>query len=163
MPPPQSLIILLLRLWFHIRLQRRWQFVLLFCLTFLSSLAEIISLSSVLPFIGIVTQPEKIFDSPLMANPIHFLGLEKNTDLVIPITIAFIVASLLSGGMRMLLVWFGTRLGNFIGADLSSEVFLRTLYQPYSIHVARSSSEIISGMTQKVGAATGARSGCQQS
>lgn len=33
--------------------------------------------------------------------------------------------------------------------------FRRTLFQPYSTHVARSSSEIISGMTQKVGAAIG--------
>jgi ATP-binding cassette, subfamily B, bacterial PglK len=155
MPPPQSLIILLRRLWFHINLRRRRQFALLLVLTALCSFAEIVSLSSVIPFIGIITQPDKIFDSPLMANPIYFFGLEKSTDLVIPITIAFLVASLLAGGLRIFMMWFGVRLGNVIGADLSSEVFRRTLYQPYSVHVNRSSSEVISGMTQKIGATTG--------
>jgi ABC-type multidrug transport system fused ATPase/permease subunit len=37
------------------------------------------------------------------------------------------------------------------GADLSSEVYRRTLYQPYSVHVARNSSDVISGITNKVG------------
>ena len=41
-------------------------------------------------------------------------------------------------------VAFGT------GSDLSIEVYRRTLYQPYSVHVARSSSQVISGITQKV-------------
>lgn len=151
----QSLNILLRRLWSHIKPERKWQFALLFGLTGLSSCAEIVSLSAVIPFIGIVTQPEKIFDYPLMANPILFFGLEKGADLVIPITIAFLVASLLAGGLRMFLMWFGVRLGNIIGADLSSEIFRRTLHQPYSVHVNRSSSEVISGMTQKIGSATG--------
>ena len=39
------------------------------------------------------------------------------------------------------------------GADLSRQVYYRTLYQPYSVHVARNSSEIISGITIKVGSA----------
>lgn len=155
MTNPQSLKKLLHRLWRHISLKRRWQFALLLGLTAISSLAEIVSLSTVIPFIGIVTQPEKIFDYPMMVKPIHFLGIEKNTDLVIPITIAFMVASFLSGGLRMFLIWFSTRLGNIVGADLSSEVFRRTLHQPYSVHVSRSSSEVISGMTQKISAATG--------
>jgi ATP-binding cassette, subfamily B, bacterial PglK len=150
-----SLNILLRRLWGHINLRRRRQFALLLCLTALSSFAEIVSLSSVIPFIGIITQPERIFDSPLMSNTIYFLGLEKSTNLVIPITIAFLVASLLAGGLRLFQMWFGVRLGNVIGADLSSEVFRRTLYQPYTVHVNRSSSEVISGMTQKIGATTG--------
>jgi len=37
------------------------------------------------------------------------------------------------------------------GADLSIEVYRRTLYQPYHVHVARNSSEVISGITNKVG------------
>jgi ATP-binding cassette subfamily B protein len=45
-------------------------------------------------------------------------------------------------------------LSNVTGADLSVEVYERTLYQPYRVHVERNSSELISGITQKVTAAT---------
>jgi ATP-binding cassette subfamily B protein len=73
---------------------------------------------------------------------------------VFPITIVFAAAAILTGGLRLLLLWVGTQLTNATGADLSVAVYRRTLYQPYRVHVARSSSEIISGMTQKVATAT---------
>jgi ATP-binding cassette subfamily B protein len=146
---------LLKRLWHHISPHRRWQFVLLLCLTVLSSFAEVISLGAVLPFIGILTQPEKVFNSPSMAGVVQALGITSGADLVLPLTIAFAVAALVAGGLRLLLMWISLRLGNATGADLSIEVYRRTLYQSYSVHVARSSSEIISGITQKIGAVTG--------
>lgn len=150
----QSTIQLLSHLWRHISPRRRMQFALLLGLTVLSSFAEVVSLGAVLPFIGILTQPEKVFGSPLMAGIVQALGITTGADLVLPLTIAFALAALVAGGLRLLLLWVSIRLGNATGADLGIEVFRRTLYQPYSVHVARSSSEIISGITQKVGTAT---------
>ena len=150
-----SIIALLTQLFHHISRRRRRQFVFLLCLTVVSSFAEVVSLSAVLPFIGILTQPEKVFDSPSMAGVVQVLGITSSANLVVPLTIAFAVSALVAGGLRLLLLWVSIRLGNATGADLSIEVYRRTLYQPYSVHVARSSSEIISGITQKVGTATG--------
>ena len=155
MPIHQSYHILLHRLWAHISVRRRWQFLMLLVLTMFSSFAEVVSLSAVLPFITVITQPDKLFNLPLITDIAHTLGIEKGADLVIPLTIVFVVASVLSGVLRIFLVWVSISLAKFTGADLSLDVFRRTLYQPYSVHVARSSSEIISGMTQKVGAAIG--------
>lgn len=123
-------------------------------LTLVSSIAEVVSLGAVLPFIGILTQPEKVFKSPVMAGVVQALGITSAADLVLPLTVAFAVAAVAAGGLRLLLLWVSIRLGNATGADLGIEVYRRTLYQPYQVHVARSSSEIISGITQKVGTAT---------
>ena len=150
----QSITHLLRCLWRHISPRRRGQFFLLLGLTVLSSFAEVVSLGAVLPFIGIITQPEKVFDSPSMAGVVQALDITSAADLVLPLTIAFAVAALVAGGLRLLLLWVSTRLGNATGADISIEVYRRTLYQSYSVHVSRSSSEIISGITQKVGTAT---------
>ena len=151
----QSITHLLRCLWRHISPRRRGQFFLLLGLTVLSSFAEVVSLGAVLPFIGIITQPEKVFDSPSMAGVVQALDITSAADLGLPLTIAFAVAALVAGGLRLLLMWFSLRLGNAAGADLSIDVYRRTLYQSYSVHVARSSSEIISGIMQKVGSATG--------
>ena len=51
--------------------------------------------------------------------------------------------------MRLLLLWVITRLSFATGADLSIDIYRRTLYQPYSIHCSRNSSEIISGISSK--------------
>lgn len=154
MQPIQPITQLLRRLWRHISPRRRGQFFLLLGLTVLSSFAEVVSLSAVLPFIGILTQPEKVLDSPSMSGVVQALGITSGADLVLPLSITFAVAALVAGGLRLLVLWVSIRLGNATGADLGIEVFRRTLYQPYSVHVARSSSEIISGITQKVGTAT---------
>jgi ATP-binding cassette subfamily B protein len=53
--------------------------------------------------------------------------------------------------MRLLLLWASTRLSYAAGADLSTSIYRRTLYQPYAVHVARNSSEIISGISSKTG------------
>ncbi len=154
MQPTQTISQLLSRLWRHISKRRRGQFALLLGLTALSSLAEVVSIGAVLPFIGILTQPEKVFASPLLAGVVQALGIMSGAELVLPLTIGFAVAALVAGGLRLLLLWVSIRLGNVTGSDLSIEVYRRTLYQPYSVHIARSSSEIISGITQKVGTAT---------
>jgi ATP-binding cassette subfamily B protein len=52
--------------------------------------------------------------------------------------------------MRLLLVWISTRIAYAAGADLSSSVYRRTLYQNYAVHCARNSSEIINGITGKI-------------
>ncbi len=149
-----SIITLLSQLFRHISGRRRRQFVLLLGLTVLSSFAEVVSLGAVLPFVGILTQPDQVFASPLMAGVVKSMGFTSGAELVLPLTIGFAMAALIAGGLRLLLLWVSIRLGNATGADLSIEVYRRTLYQPYSVHVARSSSEIISGITQKVGTAT---------
>jgi ABC-type bacteriocin/lantibiotic exporter with double-glycine peptidase domain len=123
-------------------------------LTALSSLAEVVSLGAVLPFIGILTQPEKVFESSLLAGVVQAMRITSGEELVLPLTIGFASAALIAGALRLVLLWISIRLGNATGADLSLEVYRRTLYQPYSVHIARSSSEIISGITQKVGTAT---------
>jgi ABC-type bacteriocin/lantibiotic exporter with double-glycine peptidase domain len=151
----QPITTLLKRLWHHISPRRRGQFGVLLVLTVLSSLAEVVSLGAVLPFISILTQPEKVFTSPWLAGLVRALGITSGAELVLPLTIGFALAALIAGGLRLLLLWVSIRLGNATGADLSIEVYRRTLYQGYSVHIARSSSEIISGITQKAGTATG--------
>lgn len=138
----------------HVSARRRGQFLLLLLLTLISAVAEVVSLGAVVPFVGILTQPEKVFANPSMEGIIRLMGIASPSEMVLPLTIGFATAALAAGAIRLLLLWVSIRLGNATGADLSIEIFNRTLYQPYHVHVARSSSEIISGITQKVGVAT---------
>ena len=152
---PHSLIQLFRRLWIHIHKKRKVQFLLLLLLTLVTSVAEVVSLGAVLPFIGILTQPEKVLTSPWLQDFINLLNIKSGDELILPLTISFGIAAIVAGGLRLLLLWVSIRLSNATGADLSIEVYKRTLYQPFKVHLERSSSEIISGITQKVSAATG--------
>ena len=169
-----------------------------------ASFAEILSIGAVLPFLAVLTAPEKIINHPTTQSLIHTFGyttlnsslptanfplptvpplhsalstqhsvLSESTqhsalsplgpqhsalsthniltpqDFLLIVTIAFGLAAMISGAMRLLLLWASTRLSFATGADLSINIYRRTLYQPYAVHVARNSSEVISGISNK--------------
>jgi ATP-binding cassette subfamily B protein len=141
---------LLIRLWHHLSRRRQRQFGMLMGLMLISAFAEVVSLGAVLPFLGILVAPDRVFNHPIAADVVLVWGITSVDQLVLPLTMAFIVAALIAGAIRILLLWASTRLAYASGADLSSEVYRRTLYQPYQVHVARNSSEVVSGITSKV-------------
>uniref|UniRef100_UPI003340DD39 ABC transporter ATP-binding protein n=1 Tax=Castellaniella defragrans TaxID=75697 RepID=UPI003340DD39 len=136
--------------WAHLTPRRKRQLVLLLILMVLASFAEVLSLGAVLPFLGVLTQPEKVFAYPAIQPMLSWLRITSPQALLFPITLAFIAAALLAGAMRLLLLYVQTRLSFAIGADFSYQIYRRTLYQPYAVHVSRNSSEVISGVTTKV-------------
>ena len=148
---PPSIYQLLSRLWGHIRPHRRGQFGWLLGLMVLVSFAEIFSIGAVIPFLGALTNPQRIFDLPIAQPAIHFLGISTPNQLLLWITIVFGFAALIAAVLRLVLLWASTRLSYAAGADLSMSIYQRTLYQPYAVHVARNSSEIINGITSKTG------------
>lgn len=142
------------RLFRHISPQRRRQFGWLLLLTVIGSVAEVISVAAVVPFIAVLTQPDRLLDVPLGAWAMQVWKASDPSVLLGPLAAVFAAAAVAAGVVRLLLVWAGIHLGNATGADLSIDVYRRTLYQPYRVHVARHSGEIISSITQKVGTAT---------
>ena len=148
--PGVSIRDLLLRVWHHLSRRRRRQFLLLIALMVASAFAELVSLGAVLPFLGILTVPDRVLHYPAAASVAKSLGVTSARQLVLPLTIAFATLAVFAGVFRTLVLWASTRLAFASGADLSGEVYRRTLYQPYAVHVARNSSEVISGITSKV-------------
>src|SRR3990172_8131293 len=146
-----SLLTLLARLWRHLSRRRRRQLWLLLVLVLASAFADVVTLGAVLPFLGVLTAPERVFGYPLIADAAQALGISSAPELVLPVTLAFSAVALTAGGIRLLTTWVSARLSYAAGTDLSLEVYRRTLYQPYQVHVSRNSSEVISGIVNKVG------------
>lgn len=145
----QTIPQLLYRLWHHFSSRRRVQFALLLVLMILASFAEILSIGAVLPFLAILTDPARVFAHPSAQLIVQAMGLTEPKQLLPPLTIAFGLAALIAGAMRLMLLWASTRLSYAAGADLSISIYRRTLYQPYAVHAARNSSEIIDGISNK--------------
>jgi len=145
---------LLKKLWHFLEKKRKRQFFGLIFLTIITSFAEMISLGAIFPFITVLTNPEQVYEIPFLGEILISNGMEKGDELIIPLATVFALAALVAGLMRLFLLKVSVLISNATGADLSINVFERTLYQPYSTHISRSSSEVISGITQKVNAAT---------
>jgi len=136
-------------LWGSLGRRRQGQFYILLLLMFLSAFAEVVSLSAILPFLGVLMSPEIFFNEPLVQPLIELLEISKPEDLMLPITLLFSLSALFSGMVKLLTLYVSTRVAFASGADLGVNMYKRTLFQPYSVHVERNSSEIINGVVTK--------------
>ena len=142
---------LLRSLWLHVSAKRRGQLFLLTCLMVFASFAEVVSLGAIVPFLGALTAPERLFSQPGIQLLIKIFSIGSPLELLTPITIIFCLAIVIAGLTRMSLLWATTKLSYGLGADLSMSVYRRTLYQPYLTHVSRNSSELVASMSTKIG------------
>jgi ATP-binding cassette, subfamily B, bacterial PglK len=136
-------------LWKHLTKRRRKQFFLLLILMVLASIMEIVSIGAVVPFLGALTSPEKIYQHHLAQPLIQILEITDSSQLLLPLTIIFVMAILVAATTRLLLLYVSTRLSYATGADLSIDIYRRTLYQDYSVHTSHNSSEIINSIITK--------------
>lgn len=148
--PQPSLSGLLIRLWCHLTKKRKRQMGLTLLLMLISAFSELASLGAIIPFIGVLVRPDRVFTYLSSKHLVPFCGINTPDQLVLPMVSLFILCAFIAGILRFLLLWISTRLTYAIGSDLSVEAYERTLYQPYRIHVARNSSDIITGITGKI-------------
>lgn len=148
--PDPGLRTLLGQLWAHQSRRRRVQLGLLVVVMLASSVAEVVSLAAVVPFLAVLTNPTALWNQLLVQQWAPSLGIGSATDLLLPITLAFAVAAIGAGAIRLFSLWLNGRLAAVIGSDLSCEAYRRTLYQPYALHVSRNSSALIASISTDV-------------
>jgi len=143
------------KLWGHLPKRRHKQFLLLLLLMLFTSLIEIVSLGTVLPFLGILTSPNEVYGHEYVKPFIVLFDIERPDDLIFPLTLLFVTAAVAAGVARATLLYVMTRFSFAAGADMSINIYRRTLYQDYEVHVKRSSSEIINGVITKTNTVVG--------
>ena len=140
------------QLWSILPLKRKKQFSFTLLLMILSSIVEVISIGAVLPFLGVLTNSVEVFNNPITVDIIQTYNLTSITSpehLILPVTILFVGAAIFAGIIRVSLLYIMTRMSFYTGSDLSVEMYERTLYQEYSTHQLRNSSEVINGIIRK--------------
>jgi len=142
---------MLMRLWRQLDQRRRRQFFVILVLVFVSALAEVASLGAVLPFLAVLTAPERLLNYPIIRHLMIDVGMTSSRQLILLLAAGFASAAIIAGALRMLLLWVSTRVAQATGADFGSEVYRRTLYLPYQAQIMRNSSDLVSSVTGKLG------------
>jgi ATP-binding cassette, subfamily B, bacterial PglK len=136
-------------LWKHISKYRKKQFLLILIIMVLASIAEVVSIGLVVPLLSALSSPEQVYQYESVQPILQMAGITNSAQLIFFITIAFITVSILSGVIRLVLLYTMTKLSFLTGAELNNNIYQRTLYQEYSVHISRNSSEIINGLITK--------------
>lgn len=149
MKKSKTLFEMILELWGRLNKKRRYQFLFILILMISAAICEMFTVGAIVPFLGILTASNNVSHNEYIQIFIAYLPGFAAQNLTLFIAIFFILLLFVSGAVRLLLLYVSTKFSYAVGADLSLEVYRRTLYQPYETHIARNSAEVINGITGK--------------
>ena len=129
---------------------RKKNFLTLLLFMVISSFAEVISIGSIVPLLGVVLEIGTENNNRDFLNFIEGSKFFNKDNILIVFLILFCFIAIFSGILRVYVVWLSTRLSHQIGSDLTYKVFSSALYRDYESQIEIKSGEIINGATVKV-------------
>ena len=139
------------RLFHHVSQKRKIQIFLLFLTVIFSAVAEILTLSSLMPFIDLMIDAQKIYNYKIINNIFDFFGIQNQRDIVFSITIIFITLVILANCLRIFFIWFNAIIIFGISQELTEKSYLNIVSQPYLYHVNTNTSSIIGNVEKILG------------
>ncbi len=146
----KSQLTLIIKVILHLSKKLKIQYSLLVFFMILSSIADVISIGAVLPFLAAITSPDIIFDNDFAKEFFQYFGYTKADELIAPLTIFFIFAVALSGLFRVLQFVLNARISHISGAYIGVKVFKKALAQDYIDHKLGRSNEIKTIIATKI-------------
>ena len=138
-------------LWKNFTFRRKLEYLLLVVMMLIASIAEIISIGAILPFLAVLLKPDSIEHYQIAKYIVHLVSpiAPWATPMFIMVCI-FLIAIVIAGSIRLFVLIFSQRLTHAVAIDIGTEMFERTLHQPYLVQIARNSSAVIATLTTKL-------------
>lgn len=143
-------MILINKLWFYFPRRKKIYFIIVIFLMLFSSVAEVISIGSVIPFIKVLTEPELVMSYSFLQPILGFLNIQSSSELLLPVALFFSLMVLLAGMLRIIFLYSINKFSFSVGLDLGGLAFKKTLHKNFLDHIDTPSSKVISIITQKI-------------
>jgi ABC-type bacteriocin/lantibiotic exporter with double-glycine peptidase domain len=149
-----SPIKLLSKISLHLEKNRKKQVTFVVILSFLSSLAESVSIALLIPFLSFFINPESYTFNKLFIFIFDIFNINENKEILTTTTLFFILIVIISGLIRIKYIKQSNQLTDKITSDFRIKIFNFLLNQEYSYYFKYGSQEILSNLSQKTGAFT---------
>ena len=120
-------------------------------ISILTSIFESLPIIFIIPFIGIITNPEKALENPYIYNLSNYLKITDPNELMLPLTVIFIFIVCSSSAIRLINITFLTKFNALIGLNISKTFYRKIIFAPYEFYIVNSSSDLFSSFTSKIG------------
>lgn len=119
------------------------KFSFLFMLMIFAALFETLGVGLIVPFVGIVTNPETIHETDLVASVYERLGFQSTNAFLITATVALLAVFILK---NIYLIWFHYIQYRIIYKEqvkMSKRLLSAYLMKPYVFHLQRNSADLV--------------------
>jgi len=122
--------------------RERQRFYLLLCIAAVSAVIEAVAIASILPLLSLLTNPEVILESAVIARLNALAGSPEPRTFQIMLAMAVFGLVVVSVGLKMVTLFGIVRYSQMRVFSLSSRLLQGYLHQPYEFFLTRHSSEI---------------------
>lgn len=132
----------------QLSVHRRRTLLPLLALMLVGAVAELFTLGALLPFLAVLANAQ---NSPILAavRPlVEVIGATSVQQVQYALTGLFALAALISSALRLALLWATQRFVYGVSSELGVKLYSDALFQPYSYHIQRNTSEIIASISK---------------
>jgi ABC-type multidrug transport system fused ATPase/permease subunit len=123
---------------------------ILLCYMALGALLEAVSISLLVPFIAILSQPELILEVPAARTIFSFFKIHEPQQMLLAIGVGLVGIFIIKSSFLVLLHRWQSRYIFAVHARLGGELLTAYLNAPYTFHLQRNSAELIKATTESV-------------
>lgn len=127
-------------IWGILTAKQRWQFGLLAAVNVVATVAEVLSVFSVLPFLALAGDPTIARSQPMLRRVWGYFGIETELQFVMAAGVLTFVSILITNAVNVGALWYRTWFCNSVITEMSDQLFRGYLRQPYSFFLAKNSA-----------------------
>ena len=128
----------------------RRRFVILILLSVVMAVFEVAGVAIILPFLGVMGQPELIQTNPILSTFARVLGLESDQSVMIALGLVVLGVILLGMVVRTVVTYAQIRFGMFRAYSISSRLLGGYLAQDYVWFLSRHSADLTTALLSEV-------------
>ena len=99
--------------------KRKFQIFFIFILSLFSAVAELATIGSLIPFIDIMIDPNKILKYEILKNLFQFYEIVEISDIMFFMTVLFVIIIITSIAIKILITYFSISVVHKISHELS--------------------------------------------
>lgn len=120
--------------------------VIVFIMSMISAILEILGVSMVIPLLSVIMSIEQLRENVYVKPVIEFLHLSTDTEIIIFICGVITLIYIIKNAFSVFYVWVSTKFANKIRRELALRIFNAYVKQGYTYFVNHNSSEILRGI-----------------
>ncbi len=126
------------------------KFSLLFILMVFAALFETLGIGLIVPFVGIVTNPDTIHETAIIASIYEVLGFQSTNAFLIAATVALLAVFVLKNLYLLLFHYIQYRIIYNEQVKMSKRLLTAYLAKPYVFHLQRNSADLVRNTNTEV-------------
>ncbi len=150
----KSTFSILKKIYFYLDDRRKRNLQVVIFLTFLSSIAETVSIALLIPFISFFIDPNIYEFNFFFKFFLTLFNIESQKDILYFVTLAFVSIVLLAAFIKLKFLKLSNELTDNITSDFRVLIFKFLIDQEFNYFFKRGTNEILSNMSQKTGSFT---------